>query len=400
MRASTSHRYRIIACRRCSAARLVLPAPEQLGGSTLYTATVGDSMEPLFHKGDLAVFRRASSYRVGDIVLYQSPVLHRPVLHRILVIQDGHYYFKGDNNDFVDPGYATCRPSSARLAPDPERGRRAQLVLGSGACSVARRTGRQHSCSSAAEPASRAGNDDGAGRHTGRRAPVKATCAVHSIAPGRRSRTSSPRPRSCWPLVCLIVGFTKPVQKPVPVTGYAHTGEFSLQRQGHASRRRHTRRAAPARGNRCSSTNFRLVVLEFAYRFAPGSPTRPRDGRARRRSSPRIRRSREHLRPREGEAVRRRPHDGRRQVRHPAAADADRPVLDRHGHGRFVVRRRARARDPHRRDGRGEHIKTSFSPTLPFTIDQAVLKLNIAAPATAPGATYTGPSESQTSRPA
>ena len=29
------------------------------------------------------------------------------MLHRIIVIQNGHYFFKGDNNDFVDPGYAT-----------------------------------------------------------------------------------------------------------------------------------------------------------------------------------------------------------------------------------------------------------------------------------------------------
>jgi signal peptidase I len=86
---------------------LVLFAPPQLGGSTVYTATVGNSMEPRFHKGDLAITRPASSYNVGDIVLYESPVLHRPVLHRIKVIQDGRYYFKGDHNDFVDPGYAT-----------------------------------------------------------------------------------------------------------------------------------------------------------------------------------------------------------------------------------------------------------------------------------------------------
>lgn len=81
-------------------------APVQLGGSTLYSATKGDSMEPLFHAGDLAIVRRSASYRVGDIVLYESAVLHRAVLHRIIVIQDGHYFFKGDHNHFVDPGYA------------------------------------------------------------------------------------------------------------------------------------------------------------------------------------------------------------------------------------------------------------------------------------------------------
>ncbi len=86
---------------------LFLLAPAQLGGSTTYTSTVGDSMEPMFHKGDLALIRPASTYKVGDVVLYESPVLQRPVLHRIIVIQNGHYFFKGDHNDFVDPGYAT-----------------------------------------------------------------------------------------------------------------------------------------------------------------------------------------------------------------------------------------------------------------------------------------------------
>lgn len=64
-------------------------------------------MEPLFHKGDLALVRPASTYRVHDIVLYESPVLHRPVLHRIIAVDGGRYYFKGDHNDFIDPGYAT-----------------------------------------------------------------------------------------------------------------------------------------------------------------------------------------------------------------------------------------------------------------------------------------------------
>lgn len=81
-------------------------APTQVGGSTIYTATVGDSMQPRFHQGDLALLRPGSDYRVGDIVLYESPVFHRPVMHRIIAIQGGHYFFKGDHNHFVDPGYA------------------------------------------------------------------------------------------------------------------------------------------------------------------------------------------------------------------------------------------------------------------------------------------------------
>jgi signal peptidase I len=72
-------------------------------------------MEPLFHKGDLAIVRRAAAYKVGDIVLYESPTIHRPVLHRIIVIQNDHYFFKGDHNDFVDPGYATSKDILGKL---------------------------------------------------------------------------------------------------------------------------------------------------------------------------------------------------------------------------------------------------------------------------------------------
>jgi signal peptidase I len=82
-------------------------APTRLGGSTDYSITTGISMEPMLHANDLALVRAAPSYHVGDVVLYQSQVLHRPVLHRIILIQNGNYFFKGENNDFVDPGYAT-----------------------------------------------------------------------------------------------------------------------------------------------------------------------------------------------------------------------------------------------------------------------------------------------------
>lgn len=82
-------------------------APTELGGTSTYSVTDGISMNPLLYKGDFAVIRAQSSYHVGEVVLYQSQILHRPVLHRIILIQNGNYFFKGDNNDFVDPGYAT-----------------------------------------------------------------------------------------------------------------------------------------------------------------------------------------------------------------------------------------------------------------------------------------------------
>lgn len=90
-------------------------APAKLGGSTNYSITSGISMEPMFHKNDLALVRAQSSYHVGDIVLYQSRVVHAPVLHRIFLIQNGNYFFKGDNNSFVDPGYATPAELTGKL---------------------------------------------------------------------------------------------------------------------------------------------------------------------------------------------------------------------------------------------------------------------------------------------
>jgi signal peptidase I len=78
-------------------------APTQLGGSSSYVITYGTSMQPSFHAGDLAVVRAASSYHVGEIVAYRNTQLGgHTVLHRIIGISDGHYIFKGDNNNFVD----------------------------------------------------------------------------------------------------------------------------------------------------------------------------------------------------------------------------------------------------------------------------------------------------------
>ncbi|HEY6523375.1 MAG TPA: signal peptidase I [Solirubrobacteraceae bacterium] len=86
-------------------------APPQLGGSTNYVITHGTSMEPTFHAGDLGLVRPADHYRVGEIVAYHSTLLRVVVLHRIIAIDGGHYVFKGDNNNFVDP----TRPTRSEL---------------------------------------------------------------------------------------------------------------------------------------------------------------------------------------------------------------------------------------------------------------------------------------------
>ena len=76
--------------------------PTQLGGSTSYAVIVGTSMEPMLHRGDLAVIREESTYRAGDVVLYEAAELGSNVLHRIVRVQDGRFVLKGDNNDFLD----------------------------------------------------------------------------------------------------------------------------------------------------------------------------------------------------------------------------------------------------------------------------------------------------------
>jgi hypothetical protein len=59
-------------------------------------------MEPLLHKGDLAIVRAAPSYHVGDVVAYHSSTLRTVVLHRIIGRDGDRYVFKGDNNTWVD----------------------------------------------------------------------------------------------------------------------------------------------------------------------------------------------------------------------------------------------------------------------------------------------------------
>lgn len=78
-------------------------APTQAGGGTSYAIIVGSSMEPGLHRGDLAIVRERSTYRVGDVVLYDSRDLGTKVLHRIVGVEGDRFVLQGDNNDFLDP---------------------------------------------------------------------------------------------------------------------------------------------------------------------------------------------------------------------------------------------------------------------------------------------------------
>jgi signal peptidase I len=74
-----------------------------LGGQLSYVITHGNSMEPRFRSGDLAIVHPSSTYDVGEIVAYQSNTLKRLVMHRIVDRDGAAFVFKGDNNNFLDP---------------------------------------------------------------------------------------------------------------------------------------------------------------------------------------------------------------------------------------------------------------------------------------------------------
>ena len=84
----------------------ILFAPVQFGGKTSYVVVNGISMEPKFHKGDLALVRKSDSYNVGDIVVYRHPTIG-PIIHRIIGKDGDHYTFQGDNNNFIDSYHPT-----------------------------------------------------------------------------------------------------------------------------------------------------------------------------------------------------------------------------------------------------------------------------------------------------
>ncbi|MGY2077624.1 signal peptidase I [Blastococcus sp. SYSU DS0828] len=89
--------------------------PASLGGGTTYVSTFGNSMEPAFHTGDLAVLSRASTYSVGDVVAYRSESLDTVVMHRIVAADAEGFVTQGDNNDWLDEDRPTQEEILGRL---------------------------------------------------------------------------------------------------------------------------------------------------------------------------------------------------------------------------------------------------------------------------------------------
>lgn len=94
-------------------------APTGLGGSCSYPVTWGISMQPTIHMNGPVPVRAQVNYHVGDVVLYDNQLLRAPVLHRIVLIQNGDPHFRGDNHDFVVALAATLITSFTASANVP-----------------------------------------------------------------------------------------------------------------------------------------------------------------------------------------------------------------------------------------------------------------------------------------
>jgi signal peptidase I len=88
--------------------------PQSLGGRAGYVLVSGQSMEPIYHTGDMVLVERHSRYRVGDIIAYRvpkgDPMAGAQVIHRIIGGNGVRgFVVQGDNRTGAD----TWRPKNA-----------------------------------------------------------------------------------------------------------------------------------------------------------------------------------------------------------------------------------------------------------------------------------------------
>ncbi len=80
--------------------------PARFGGSAVFVVVRGESMEPLYHSGDLIYARSADRFDMGDVAVYRQSVASEGeslVIHRVVGEYDnGTYLLMGDNRDFPD----------------------------------------------------------------------------------------------------------------------------------------------------------------------------------------------------------------------------------------------------------------------------------------------------------
>jgi signal peptidase I len=373
-------------------------APVQLGGSTLYSATVGDSMEPLFHAGDLAIVRRSPSYRVGDIVLYESEILHRPVLHRIIVIQNGHYFFKGDHNTFVDPGYATSKDLLGKLwIHVPQAG---SILSWFGAPS--------HTAILAAIAAGFlfvGGAGGGKRRRRKRRGPAdrsprQSSSAMRGVSgfihrPRKSAENIVAAIASILAAVVIAAGFGATLARTQSVTGFHQTGRFS-----YSAKTLHPSTTYPDGTARSGQPIYlsviRNVSVAFSYRFVSKLSHRVH-GTVRLNAlltsdgSWRHVYTLEKTRAFTGDSAR---VAGTFDLRQLQALTAQISLEAGTAGANYTVQLEPIV---HIAGTVGaQRIKSKFTPVLPFTLSPAVLDLSIPQTTALPGATYAPPSAAQT----
>ena len=81
--------------------------PSNFGGDTEFISVNGKSMLPTIQSGSLAIAKKSLTYDVGDIAVYDSDILNKTVIHRIVGQKDNAFIFQGDNNPSLDPGTIT-----------------------------------------------------------------------------------------------------------------------------------------------------------------------------------------------------------------------------------------------------------------------------------------------------
>ena len=75
-----------------------------LNTKTPVVAVFSDSMIPIFYKGDMIIVFGEKNIKLGDIVVFDSPDLKYPIIHRVVEIKNNGVITKGDNNPISDEG--------------------------------------------------------------------------------------------------------------------------------------------------------------------------------------------------------------------------------------------------------------------------------------------------------
>ena len=76
------------------------PVPSFFGTSTLIVTT--GSMSGTIEDGDMIVVKKSDEYKIGDIITFLPAGDSIPTTHRIIRVNDGKFYTKGDANNAED----------------------------------------------------------------------------------------------------------------------------------------------------------------------------------------------------------------------------------------------------------------------------------------------------------